>query len=616
MSNTQLVAEKLSLDAIHHFNGLCGPELLLQVTQFLHRTFSSHSSMVIELDKPRYKAHNVCCASIEPSSLELHYELKGTPCEQLGIQQQSYCIFTSKVAELFPTDTYLVENHIEAYLGIPIYFSNGENYGVLISTFTRPLEDYANLVLVHQVLAQMIAHDLECKQMTARSQSLVNQLRHEISHDNLTGLMNRNDLADKLNSMIRCSQQHFTLAFLDIDGFRSINDLYGHYLGDLVLKFVADAIEKALSEEGHAFRVAADEFAFLTTAHEPMKVCQAILNQLAQDYVDQDRRIKISVSIGIAKYGGEKLTADQLLFNASLALKECKRNHNTHIRFYDTLLSNQYYRRTQIIDALRHELSKPTNQTELYVVVQPIVRRNQPDWDYFEILTRWKSSSLGFVSPLEFIEAAEQSGLIVDLGEHILELACIAKTELEQSLGHKVRLSINCSADELTNSNRYLEHLLRTIKKYGFRADEFTIELTETVLLSKAAEARSILTILRELGFKIALDDFGTGYSSLNYIHSYPIDCIKIDATFVHNLLTNQTSESVVWLIIQLANQLKLDLVAEGVENQQALDKLYQMGCEQIQGYYFSKPDLPSMMAERWQQQLSQNSPKIQVSNG
>ncbi|MCX9565432.1 EAL domain-containing protein, partial [Vibrio cholerae] len=171
--------------------------------------------------------------------------------------------------------------------------------------------------------------------------------------------------------------------------------------------------------------------------------CQAILNQLAQDYVDQDRRIKISVSIGIAKYGGEKLTADQLLFNASLALKECKRNHNTHIRFYDTLLSNQYYRRTQIIDALRHELSKPTNQTELYVVVQPIVKRNQPDWDYFEILTRWKSSSLGFVSPLEFIEAAEQSGLIVDLGEHILELACIAKTELEQSLGHKVRLSIN-----------------------------------------------------------------------------------------------------------------------------------------------------------------------------
>lgn len=605
MTKTQLITEKLSLDSIHHFSQLCGLELLSQITQFLHRTFNSHSSMVIELDKMRYKAHNLSCASVEPSSLELYYELQGTPCEQVGLQRQPYCLFASKVAELFPNDAYLVENHIEAYLGIPIYFSTGENYGVLISTFTRQLDDFANLVLVHQILAQMIAHDLECKQMEVRSQSLINQLRHEISHDNLTGLMNRNDLAEKLTTLVQEDQHHFTLAFLDIDEFRSINDLYGHYLGDLVLKFVADAIKQAVPEEGYAFRIAADEFAFLTTAREPMEICQTILNKLAQDYIDQDRRLKISVSIGITKYSGEKLNADQLLFNASLALKECKRNHNTRIRFYDNLLSNQYYRRTQIIEALRSELSKPIHQTELYVVVQPIVKKHQRYWDYFEILTRWNSSTLGVVTPLEFIEAAEQSGLIIEFGERILELACIAKQELEQGIGKKIRLSINCSADELTHSNRYLEHLLKTIKAYGFQADEFTIELTETVLLSKAAEVCSILTILRELGFKIALDDFGTGYSSLNYIHSYPIDCIKIDAAFVRNLLTNQTSESIVWLIIQLANQLKLDLVAEGVENQQALDKLYQMGCEQIQGYYFSRPDLPSVMIKRWRKETN-----------
>ncbi|MFO4668406.1 sensor domain-containing phosphodiesterase [Vibrio cholerae] len=605
MTKTQLITEKLSLDSIHHFSQLGGLELLSQITQFLHRTFNSHSSMVIELDKMRYKAHNLSCASVEPSSLELYYELQGTPCEQVGLQRQPYCLFASKVAELFPNDAYLVENHIEAYLGIPIYFSNGENYGVLISTFTRQLDDFANLVLVHQILAQMIAHDLECKQMEVRSQSLINQLRHEISHDNLTGLMNRNDLAEKLTTLVQEDRHHFTLAFLDIDEFRSINDLHGHYLGDLVLKFVADAIKQAVPEEGYAFRIAADEFAFLTTDREPMKICQTILNKLAQDYIDQDRRLKISVSIGITKYSGEKLNADQLLFNASLALKECKRNHNTRIRFYDNLLSNQYYRRTQIIEALRSELSKPIHQTELYVVVQPIVKKHQRNWDYFEILTRWNSSTLGVVTPLEFIEAAEQSGLIVEFGERILELACIAKQELEQGIDQKIRLSINCSADELTHSNRYLEHLLKTIKAYGFQADEFTIELTETVLLSKAAEVCSILTILRELGFKIALDDFGTGYSSLNYIHSYPIDCIKIDAAFVRNLLTNQTSESIVWLIIQLANQLKLDLVAEGVENQQALDKLYQMGCEQIQGYYFSRPDLPSVMIERWRKETN-----------
>lgn len=615
MSNTQQVAEKLSLDAIHHFNGLCGTELMAQITQFLHHSFGSHSTMVIAFDKIHYRAKNLFCASLEPTSLEPNFDLPGTPCEQISTQSRSYCLFTNNVATLFPTDTYLVENHIEAYLGIPICLSNGETYGVLSSTFTRPLNEFTHLVLVHQILAQIIAHDLDCAQVEARSQSLVNQLRHEISHDSLTGLMNRNDLAEKLNTFVQKGLSHFTLAFLDIDEFRSINDLYGHYLGDLVLKFVANAIANAVPEENLVFRIAADEFAFLTTDREPMKVCQNILNQLAQGFINQAQQIKISVSIGIAKYNGERVTADQLLFNASLALKECKRNHNTRIRFYDTLLSNQYYRRTQIIEALRHELDKPVHQTELYVVAQPIVEKSQQGWRYFEILTRWKSSSLGFVSPSEFIAAAEQSGLIVELGELLLELACIAKTELEQGLGHKVRLSINCSADELSNSNRYLEHLLKTLQKYGFQPDEFTIELTESILLSKAAEARSILTLLRELGFKIALDDFGTGYSSLNYIHNYPIDCIKIDATFVHNLLTNQTTESVVWLIIQLAHQLKLDLVAEGVENQQTLDKLYQMGCQQIQGYYFSKPEQPSKIVERWQQQSSCLLSKVQ-SNG
>lgn len=599
---TQLKSEKLSLDSIHHFNGLCGSDLLSQVTQFLHKTFNSHSSMVIELDKLRYKAHNLCCASVEPSGLDPDYELHGTPCEQVNFRQQSYCLHAQNVANLFPTDSYLVDNQIEAYLGIPISFSNGESYGILISTFTRPLQKYDNLVLVHQILAQMIAHDLECQQINARSQSLVNQLRHEISHDNLTGLLKRNDLAEKLTSLLHAGQTHFTLAFLDIDEFRLINDLYGHYLGDLVLQFVADAIQNSIPEKSYAFRTAADEFAFLTTDHEPMKICQAILNKLAKDYIVRDRRIKINVSIGITKCSGENINADQLLFNASLALKECKQNYNTRIRFYDHLLSNQYYRRSQIIEALRRELDKPINQTELYVVVQPIVKKGQHHWDYFEILSRWDSSSLGVISPLEFIEAAEQSGLIVEFSERVLELACIAKQELEHGVGHKIRLSINCSADELTQSNRYLEHLLKTIKAYGFQPDEFTIELTETVLLSKASEVCSILTVLRELGFKIALDDFGTGYSSLNYIHSYPIDCIKIDATFVRNLLSNQTSESIVWLIIQLANQLKLDLVAEGVEDQQALDKLYHMGCEQIQGYYFSRPVKPYAMIERSQQ--------------
>ncbi|ANS87974.1 Protein-glutamate O-methyltransferase [Vibrio scophthalmi] len=225
--------------------------------------------------------------------------------------------------------------------------------------------------------------------------------------------------------------------------------------------------------------------------------------------------------------------------------------------------------------------------------MQPIVSLNSPTWDYFEVLARWNSETLGVVSPMEFIEAAEQSGLIIELGERIVELACHAKWELEKGLGYKVRLSLNCSAHELSDSSRYMRHLTTTISRFHFEPREFTIELTETVLLSQTNEVRYILDKLRNQGFTIALDDFGTGYSSLNYIHSYPIDTIKIDATFIKNMLCNETAEHVVCLIVQLAQQLEVNLVAEGVESEDALQKLSDMGCTQIQGYYFSKPEIP-----------------------
>ena len=219
---------------------------------------------------------------------------------------------------------------------------------------------------------------------------------------------------------------------------------------------------------------------------------------------------------------------------------------------------------------------------------------------------------MGFVSPTEFIEAAEQSGLIVDLGERIVQLACQAKKQLEDGLGHGVRLGINCSAHELSDSQRYLAHLTSTISMYGFKPSEFTIELTETVLLSQEGEIGTILNQMRELGFCIALDDFGTGYSSLNYIHRYPIDCIKIDASFIRDLMSNSTSERLVWLIIQLSQQLKVDLVAEGVETQQVVDKLHQMGCTQIQGYYYSRPEKPGIIIKA-QNSLGPSEPPTQA---
>jgi EAL domain-containing protein (putative c-di-GMP-specific phosphodiesterase class I) len=303
------------------------------------------------------------------------------------------------------------------------------------------------------------------------------------------------------------------------------------------------------------------------------------------------------VSIGIARAANHSPKTDGLILNASLALKDCKKHRETRIQHYDTQLSALYHRQTQLIEVIRQQLKTSiTDNHELYVVVQPIVDINADQWDYFEILSRWESDTLGNIAPSEFIEAAEQSGLIVELGERIIELACIAKQELESQLGHRVKLSINCSAYELVDSKRYINHLTSMIDKYQHSTCDFVIELTETVLLSLSGQEQMVLNSLRYLGFQVALDDFGTGYSSLNYIHNYPIDIIKIDATFVRNMLSNKTSEQVVLLIVQLSQLLNVNLIAEGVEDKNASDKLIEMGCNYIQGYFYAKPSRVSEM--------------------
>ncbi|WP_244204697.1 putative bifunctional diguanylate cyclase/phosphodiesterase [Vibrio rhodolitus] len=598
----------IDVDTIDKIVALDGQELLHQVTMVLHQKFGSQCTCIVELDKLNFFAQTLSFACQKQIQTPFCYSLAGTPCHEVSKSAQLFCLYSDNVAQNFPEDVFLAENGIQAYLGVPLRASNGENLGILLSTFTTPLNDMdeeskSRLIYHHTFFANIIVHSLRAKWFSSRSESLVNQLSHEISHDALTGLLNRSRLSDMLEGYAESYHQPITLVYIDIDNFKSINNLYGNYIGDQVLKYVAMTIEEQQPEQNHAFRISGDEFAFITFSNDPITICQNIMLKLRSGYRDASHNIKIGASIGLACKSDSSVSADQLMLNTSLALKDCKQSPNHRIQSYDTHLSTQYYRRTLIIDALRKELDNTNyDESEIYVVLQPIVTVGQDAWDYFETLARWESDTLGNISPMEFIEAAEQSGLIVELGERIVELACKAKYDLEQGLGYKVRLSLNCSAHELADSARYLHQLSHSLKKYDFQPNEFTIELTETVLLSQTNEVRFILDKLRSQGFTVALDDFGTGYSSLNYIHSYPIDAIKIDATFVRNILFNETAERVVNLIIQLAKQLKVNLIAEGVENESELQKLAQMGCNQIQGYYFSRPEKPGSLIQRYRE--------------
>ncbi|WP_372379490.1 putative bifunctional diguanylate cyclase/phosphodiesterase [Vibrio natriegens] len=590
---------QISLQKLDEILKLSGSALLNRVILDIHQQVNTHCTCIVEVAHLQHSAHTISVARNDKIEDHLEYPLSGSPCEEVVNDIGENIFFQDHVYRDVSEDKMFREIGIEAYLGLPLKTQNGDVLGILISTFTHlfsALEAQALLEL-HRFYANVIIHSLREKWVSERSDKLLNQLSYEVSHDNLTGLLNRSCLADTLETLTQQSSRPFNLAYLDIDNFKSINDINGNYIGDQIIKFTANAIQESLSSPENAFRVAGDEFAFITYDEDPVAVCQQILDIIEVGYIDKSNHISFTVSIGIARAANHSPKTDGLILNASLALKDCKKHRETRIQHYDTQLSALYHRQTQLIEVIRQQLKTSiTDNHELYVVVQPIVDINADQWDYFEILSRWESDTLGNIAPSEFIEAAEQSGLIVELGERIIELACIAKQELESQLGHRVKLSINCSAYELVDSKRYINHLTSMIDKYQHSTCDFVIELTETVLLSLSGQEQMVLNSLRYLGFQVALDDFGTGYSSLNYIHNYPIDIIKIDATFVRNMLSNKTSEQVVLLIVQLSQLLNVNLIAEGVEDKNASDKLIEMGCNYIQGYFYAKPSRVSEM--------------------
>ncbi|NOI01592.1 EAL domain-containing protein [Vibrio kanaloae] len=580
-----------------------GIDLLESAVLILHQMFGTQYTTIIE---KKYFPDQMVPLVIAHSDHVLHDKINarhGHIYQQAVHQQHPDCSFAQYIIQSLPTSAFKQEITSQNSIAIPTRTQSGEVMGVLFSTFTSPLNpnQLQNVIKHHQLFANIVIHTLREIWFNERSEQLVNQLSYEVSHDSLTGLLNRSCLSDTLESITQQRSTPFTLALLDVNSFKAINDMHGNYIGDKVLQYVAETLRRTIPENNLTFRTAGNEFAFITYHSDPIFICEQILAKIKKGYNSVDMKVAFDISIGIARSEGSNKDVEQIIFNTSLALKECKQRQDTHIQCYDTHLISRYQRKMELVAALRNELESATspsftpngNDNEMYVVVQPIVGQSEKQWEYFEVLTRWKTAKHGNVSPMEFIKVAEESGLIVELGEHIIDLVCRAKTTLEKGLGYKIKLGINCSAHELSDSKRYISYLTRTIERHNFKANEFVIELTETVLLSPTKETKSALNYLREQGFSIALDDFGTGYSSLNYIHSYPIDCIKIDATFIRNLLTNSTSESVVWLIIQLAHRLDLSLVAEGVEKREQLEKLHAMGCDKIQGYLYSPPMRP-----------------------
>ncbi|MFQ2769717.1 EAL domain-containing protein [Aeromonas caviae] len=430
------------------------------------------------------------------------------------------------------------------------------------------------------------------------------RLQHLSYYDPLTDLGNRHLLQERLTLEIETARvNHHVLAllFIDLDGFKLINDNLGHSAGDLLLKLSADRIRHCLRPGDIAIRLGADEFLVLLPAIRDTQDLLGLIEGLQRRLHDPadiaQERVRLSASIGISLYPEHGQTPDSLISAADNAMHEAKRRGRNGYLFHSPDMTAQTRERM----LLEQGLLKAIEQQEFRLLYQPMTDLADGHLSGLEALIRWQHPSLGMISPDRFIPVAEECGLIEPLGEWVMRTACRQGQQwLAEGLAVP-RLSVNVSVREM-RSHDYVERVTAILAETGFPAERLEIEVTESIIQSVDHSLR-LFTRLKALGVQIAIDDFGTGFSSLSLLRSLPIDRIKIDRAFVQALPDDKHSRELCRTIVQLATSLGMAVTAEGIETQPQRQFLQSLRCEEGQGYLFShplpEPQLPSLLPVR-----------------
>ena len=426
---------------------------------------------------------------------------------------------------------------------------------------------------------------------------------HLASHDSLTGLPNRDLLQDRVQQAIIQAQRvnnPAALLFIDLDYFKTINDSLGHDAGDLLLKEVAKRLVSSVRSEDTVARQGGDEFIVLlpsmSNAQDAGILAQKLLADLMLPYQIRGKELHISASIGIAVFPDDGVDVDSLLKNSDIAMYHAKAAGRNNYQFFTPEMNQLAAERLALGTDLRHALSR----NELLLHFQPIIDIGSGKLAGIEALLRWQHPEHGLILPLKFIPLAEETGLIIPIGEWVLESAC---TQLKtwQNQGYDVpRLAINLSAKQFRQKT-LAQSIARILRETGVTADNIELEMTESLLMENTDEVAENLKQLGEMGLGIAIDDFGTGYSSLSYLKRFTISTLKIDRSFVMDIATDPDDAAIVTAIIALAHSLQMKVIAEGVEAAIQLDFLREHGCDQYQGNYFSKALTAEDMAAQLQ---------------
>jgi diguanylate cyclase (GGDEF)-like protein/PAS domain S-box-containing protein len=438
------------------------------------------------------------------------------------------------------------------------------------------------------------------------SRAMAQQMTHSAHHDFLTGLPNRVLLNDRIGSAIAAAARHskkVAVLFLDLDGFKHINDSLGHQVGDKLLCSIGTRLVGCLRGADTVSRQGGDEFVMLLTdldnpAHAAVAARRMLLAVAGVHAID-DLELHVTTSIGVSVYPDDGLDAETLIKNADTAMYQAKENGRQGYQFFEPAMNVRAVERQFIEEALRRALERQ----EFQLHYQPKIHLQSGEITGAEALVRWTHPTRGPISPAEFIPVAEDSGLILQIGNWVLREACRqARSWVDAGL-LRGSIAVNISAIELRDEG-FLDGVFAILDETGLEPRFLELELTESVLMKRAESTAVILEALRARGVQVAVDDFGTGYSSLSYLSKFSIDTLKIDQSFVRQISATPDQTTIVTAVIGIGRSLKLRVVAEGVETAAELAFLRAQHCEEAQGYYFSRPVPPAQFARLLQSGL------------
>ena len=472
------------------------------------------------------------------------------------------------------------------WLGVPLKLLNGKTIGMIC------VQNYDYDYLFKEEDKKILQYVSDQIAMAIKRKVDDIKIHKQAHYDDLTGLTNKALFYDRLEHAIHSANRKdelIAVLFIDLDNFKYVNDSMGHDVGDKLLKIVANKLSESVRKGDTVSRWGGDEFTILTPNVKRIsgifKLCERILNENFKNIVIEGQELRITGSIGIALYPQDGDTADILIKNADAAMYKSKELGKSQFHLYKPKLNADIRERLDFESGL----FKAIENEEFSLVYQPQLSLSKNSIIGFEALVRWNKPDKGVLAPYKFIPLAEETNLIIPLGEWIIKQVCI-QAKKWHDMGYKLTSGINISGKQF-NQSQIVDVIKKCIEDTGVNPKFIELELTESVIMKDVDRTIDIFNQFKKMGISISIDDFGTGYSSLSYLKEFPIDKLKIDQSFISNITDPESNEGeIANLVIDLGHKLGLQVIAEGVETEEQIDYLRKYACDQIQGFILSKP--------------------------